>query len=56
MTPETKIIETLFVTIATVVIVLTNKKMFFEKDHIGNLLAETSRPMTKLRDKSVQTE
>ena len=30
--------------------------MFFEKDHIGNLLAETSRPMTKLRDKSVQTE
>ena len=38
MTPETKIIETAFVAIAAVIIVLTNKKMFFETDHIGKLL------------------
>ncbi|MBQ5316769.1 MAG: CPBP family intramembrane metalloprotease [Oscillospiraceae bacterium] len=38
MTPETKCIETIFVFIAAVVIVLTNKKMFFETDHVGRLL------------------
>ena len=57
MTPETKIIETAFVLLATVIIVLCNKKMFFEKDHIGNLLAETSRPQSALlRDNDAQTE
>lgn len=56
MTPQTKIIETAFVLLATVVIVLTNKKLFFEKDHIGNLLEETNRPSTVLRDKSLKTE
>lgn len=40
MTPETKCIETIFITIAAVIIVLTNKKMFFETDHVGNLLEE----------------
>ena len=38
MTQPTKCIETLFVTIAAVIIVLTNKDMFFEKRHIGHLL------------------
>lgn len=37
MTPETKCVETIVVTIATVIIVLTNKEMFFETDHIGKL-------------------
>lgn len=38
MTPETKCIETLFVTIAAAIIVLTNRDMFFEKRHVGRLL------------------
>lgn len=40
MSPETKCIETIFVVIAAVVVVITNKKMFFETDHVGNLLEE----------------
>lgn len=38
MTPQTKCVETIFVFIAAVIVVLTNKEMFFEKEHIGNLL------------------
>lgn len=38
MTPETKCIETLVVAITAVIIVLTNKELFFEKKHIGRLL------------------
>lgn len=38
MTPQTKCVETLVVTAAAVVVVLTNREMFFEKEHIGNLL------------------
>lgn len=38
MTPETKIIETFFVFLASAVVVITNKKMFFETDHVGRLL------------------
>ncbi len=38
MTPETKIIETGFVFLAAVLVVLTNKHMFFETDHVGRLL------------------
>lgn len=38
MTPQTKCVETLIVTVTAIVIVLTNKEMFFEKEHIGNLL------------------
>ena len=38
MTPETKCVETLVVTAATVVIVLANKDMFFETRHVGRLL------------------
>lgn len=37
MTPETKCVETLVVTAATVVIVLANKEMFFETEHVGKL-------------------
>lgn len=40
MSPETKCIETVFVTIAAVIIVITNKEMFFETKHIGKLLEE----------------
>ena len=38
MTPETKIIETFFVLIASIIVVLANKKLFFETDHVGRLL------------------
>ena len=45
MTPQTKCLETLVITGAAVLIVLTNKDMFLEKDHIGNLLNYSgSRP------------
>ena len=37
MTPETKCVETLVVTAATVVIVCANKEMFFETEHVGKL-------------------
>lgn len=40
MTPQTKCIETLVVTVVAIIIVITNKEMFFEKNHIGNLLEE----------------
>ena len=39
MTPETKCVETIVITVATVIIVLTNKDMFFETRHVGRLLA-----------------
>ncbi len=38
MTPETKCVETIVVVIATVIIVMCNKEMFFETDHVGRLL------------------
>ena len=38
MTPETKCVETIVVLAATVMIVLCNRKMFFETDHVGRLL------------------
>ena len=38
MTPQTKCIETIFVSIAALVVVLSNKAMFFETKHIRNLL------------------
>ena len=37
LTPETKCIETIVVAVAAVLIVLANKEMFFETQHIGNL-------------------
>ena len=38
MTPETKCIETFFIDGAAVIVVLANKKMFFEREHVGRLL------------------
>ncbi len=40
MTPQTKCVETIVVTIAAVIVVMLNKEMFFEKKHIGNILSE----------------
>ena len=40
MTPETKCIQTIFVVIAAIIIVVINKEMFFETKHVGNLLEE----------------
>jgi len=40
MTPQTKCVETIVVILTAVIIVLTNKNLFFEKDHIGNLPEE----------------
>ncbi len=36
MTPQTKCLETLVITGAAALIVLTNKELFFEKEHIAN--------------------
>ena len=38
MTPETKCVETVVITLVTAIIVLTNKDMFFETRHVGRLL------------------
>ncbi|MCR4989446.1 MAG: CPBP family intramembrane metalloprotease [Lachnospiraceae bacterium] len=38
MTPETKCVETIMVIIATVIIVIAKKDMFFETRHVGRLL------------------
>ena len=40
MTPETKCIQTIFVAIAAIIIVVIDKEMFFETKHVGNLLEE----------------
>ena len=37
MTPETKCVETLVITLAAAIIVLTEKDMFFETRHVGKL-------------------
>jgi hypothetical protein len=41
MTQTTKCVETLVLFAAAVIVVAANKKLFFEKEHIGNLLKET---------------
>ena len=38
MTQETKCVETIVVTIAASIILLTNRDMFFETRHVGRLL------------------
>ena len=40
MTPETKCVETIVVTIAAAIIVAVNRDMFFETRHIGRLLQD----------------
>ena len=42
MTPETKCVETIVVIIATAVIVMRNRDMFFEARHVGRLLEDVS--------------
>jgi len=42
MTPETKCVETIVVTVATAIIVIANKDMFFETRHVGRLLESVS--------------
>ena len=42
MTPETKCVETIVVLIATVIIVIAKKDMFFETRHVGRLLESMS--------------
>ena len=42
MTPETKCVETIVVVIATAVIVIAKKDMFFETAHVGRLLESAS--------------
>lgn len=43
MTPQTKCLETLVITAAAALIVLTNRELFFEKDHIGKLLENVEK-------------
>ena len=38
LTPETKCVETIVVTVAAAIIVLKEKDMFFETRHVGKLL------------------
>ena len=38
MTPETKCIETIFMTVFAAIVVITNKELFFETEHVGRLL------------------
>ena len=40
MTPETKCVETIVVTVVAIIIVATNRDMFFEKRHVGKLPLE----------------
>ena len=40
MTPETKCVETAVIAVAAVVVVLTNRALFFEQRHVGDLLGE----------------
>lgn len=47
MTPETKCVETIVVTVAAAVIVLANKDMFFETRHVGRLLEALSSGQEK---------
>lgn len=42
MTQETKIVETVVITLVTVIIVLAKKDMFFETRHVGRLLEYSS--------------
>ena len=47
MTPETKCVETVVVTLAAGLIVLANKDMFFETRHVGRLLETLSEEQTE---------
>ncbi|MGN1275545.1 MAG: type II CAAX prenyl endopeptidase Rce1 family protein [Floccifex sp.] len=40
MTPQTKCIETIVVIVVAILVVILNKNLFFEKEHIGHILKE----------------
>ncbi|MBR5917012.1 MAG: CPBP family intramembrane metalloprotease, partial [Lachnospiraceae bacterium] len=42
MTPETKCVETIVVTIVTIIIVIAKKDMFFSTRHVGRLLDDVA--------------
>jgi len=39
LTPQTKCVETIVIFFVAAFIILTNKEMFFEREHIGYLLS-----------------
>jgi membrane protease YdiL (CAAX protease family) len=43
MTPETKCLETIVITLVTVIIVMAKKDMFFETRHVGRLLEYSNK-------------
>ena len=53
MTPETKCVETIVVTVAAAVIVLANKELFFETNHVGKLPLSLGTPVS--RDNAVSS-
>ena len=60
MTPETKIIETGVFCVASAIIVILNRDMFFDRKHIGRLLEmqyeEDDRSEDKLQKVSAAVE
>ena len=38
LTPETKCLETIVITVVTIIIIMAKKDMFFETRHVGRLL------------------
>lgn len=49
MTPQTKCLETIVIIGAAILVVLTNKELFFEKEHVGNLLNYKEKRLTKTK-------
>ena len=43
LTPETKCLETIVITVLTVIIIMAKKDMFFETNHVGRLLEYSNR-------------
>ena len=43
LTPETKCLETIVITVVTIIIIMAKKDMFFETDHVGRLLEYSNR-------------
>ena len=51
MTPETKCVETIVVTIVTIIIVIAKKDMFFSTRHVGRLLDDVAENNKKFSSK-----
>ena len=49
LTPETKCLETIVITVLTVIIVLAKKDMFFETRHVGRLLEYSNSSNNEVR-------